>query len=276
MHTSRRLSFAFTLIELLVVISIIALLIGILLPALGAARDAARAAACKSNLHQMGIAATNYSTDYDSHWPPTQMFPNPWNNDAAFNFMKFMAPYAQEAEGSGGLGFSNQDAKGNIWYCSADEDEANQTSYGGNVMEGERAQNVRAKYRGTDFRYDIRNLIRLDDGDINPSATIGNGDNDAWRIMNWDTTPLTAEDPSTFGDFRHNATEDMTTDNRGGMRTTNADVKRAGGTANYVYMDGHAAGHGFDDFIADDGQLFRSAFMNDNPPNWMTTIPSGY
>lgn len=56
---------AFTLIELLVVISIIALLIAILLPALGAAREAARALSCSSNLRQYGIAARAYTTEHN-------------------------------------------------------------------------------------------------------------------------------------------------------------------------------------------------------------------
>ncbi len=67
--SARRLT-AFTLIELLVVISIIALLISILLPALGAAREIGRAAACMSNLRQVGIADASYQADHDGYITP--------------------------------------------------------------------------------------------------------------------------------------------------------------------------------------------------------------
>ena len=60
---------AFTLIELLVVIAIIALLAALLLPTLGRAKESARAAACLSNLHQIGIALQIYVQENHNRLP---------------------------------------------------------------------------------------------------------------------------------------------------------------------------------------------------------------
>ena len=60
---------AFTLIELLVVIAIIALLVSILLPSLKTARDLARDAVCKTHLHSLHLGFLYYIEDHEDTFP---------------------------------------------------------------------------------------------------------------------------------------------------------------------------------------------------------------
>ncbi|MFW6162257.1 MAG: type II secretion system protein [Planctomycetota bacterium] len=60
---------AFTLIELLVVVAVIAILAALAMPVILSGLSQGQAARCKSNLHQMGVALTNYIRDYNGLLP---------------------------------------------------------------------------------------------------------------------------------------------------------------------------------------------------------------
>ena len=59
----------FTLVELLVTIGIIGVLVAILMPALNAAREASKRIQCAGNLHNLGVAASNFAADNRGRFP---------------------------------------------------------------------------------------------------------------------------------------------------------------------------------------------------------------
>jgi len=106
---------AFTLIELLVVIAIIAILAALLLPALSRGQRAAHAAACLSNLHQIGIAMELYIQDNDHRLPACAPLPSL----STTNLPGLPAALARELPAKA------------IWRCPADTSfyASNQSSY---------------------------------------------------------------------------------------------------------------------------------------------------
>jgi prepilin-type processing-associated H-X9-DG protein/prepilin-type N-terminal cleavage/methylation domain-containing protein len=69
-NSNKKSNVAFTLVELLVVISIIGLLAGLAVPAINRGLKSAKAGACLSNLHQIGVATMAYAADNSFKLPP--------------------------------------------------------------------------------------------------------------------------------------------------------------------------------------------------------------
>ena len=114
---------AFTLIELLVVIAIIGILAALLLPVLGQGKVRARAAACLSNLHQVGVALQMYVDENGNRMPILY--------DATFSTNS--APRTNTID----VVLSNQLASVQVLRCPADDKrlfEQTGSSYAWNVL----------------------------------------------------------------------------------------------------------------------------------------------
>jgi prepilin-type N-terminal cleavage/methylation domain-containing protein len=81
---------AFTLVELLVVIAIIGVVVALLLPAINAAREAARRAACASNMRQIGLATLSFESARRAFPPAHIELPRRHSGFA------FILPYMEE------------------------------------------------------------------------------------------------------------------------------------------------------------------------------------
>lgn len=125
---------AFTLVELLVVVGIIVVLMSLLLPTLFSAREAARRAACASNLRQLGQAMIAYATDHDGNLPVQHGGPGQTNATAATgtdlwdlakptrNILMGAPAYPATPETSTSTLMSSADARRHMFYCPSNTD----------------------------------------------------------------------------------------------------------------------------------------------------------
>ena len=77
----KRDEYGFTLIELLVVIAIIAILVALVTPVASRALESGRSAACKSNLHGIGLGFRMYLNDSGEVMPVAAAMPSLKLND---------------------------------------------------------------------------------------------------------------------------------------------------------------------------------------------------
>ena len=114
----------FTLIELLVVVSIIALLVAILLPSLAAAREQARRVRCASQLHQIILAITMYTSEDGKQQTPNLLHPGPLTpgGDANYGYCPWHGTEGKVAMGLLIPDYMEADKMGEIIYCPSQKD----------------------------------------------------------------------------------------------------------------------------------------------------------
>ena len=243
----------FTLIELLVVIAIIAILAAMLLPALSSARAAAKGAQCLANLKNIGLALANY-TSANNDLIPFEQVDTAKNPRRPLWFITLSGIDDDDIEnvsgqtGGYGLDYGGYSRPGSI-ACPSESrplsaDDTTAFKYSHYLV-----NSFIAVPRNTSGTVKIinRSLSSLTE----PSLALYAGDN------SWGDRTL-AYNNRNFS-YRHGADDSR-------FNSWSAPENKASGKCNAVYMDGHAEGKTYNDFVS---------LSKDDIPNH-ASVPSQY
>lgn len=219
----------FTLIELLVVIAIIAILAAILFPVFAQAREKARQTMCLSNSRQMGLAVQMYVQDYDEKLPSVQMG---HGMHATKSWIDQIQPYVKDTL---------------LRRCPSDSSPAwndtqnpRKTSYGFNAY----LDPFHPPY-GDHMNprpFSLAGIARPAQCIFSTELAERNSKYPDMLIRSDHFMPMYWGNPSRVADSMMN---DRLWDSQKGIPTTLAITRHSGGM-NYVFVDGHAKGHRFE------------------------------
>ncbi|MBI5388436.1 MAG: prepilin-type N-terminal cleavage/methylation domain-containing protein [Verrucomicrobia bacterium] len=204
----RRALAAFTLIELLVVIAIIAVLAALLLPALANAKQRASSVQCLSQMRQIGLATVLYADDNDGFLPRSSHSAMA-NGQLPWGYA--LVPYVQSKS------FTRPDALwtnlfNSLYRCPKDPRRSSDWSYGKNVYMELSAQETGGP------TWQRMEQIQHPAGTVLYAEKLGGSMADHFMAQFWADGGQPEVDKT-----RH--------------------LKKS----NYIFCDGHAAGHRFED-----------------------------